>query len=131
MAKKKNSKLANFFSNPKYVVLTAFVIVFAGIGAYKLYPSHAASKSAQDCKNAGTVIGLRSSGPCVTTLQNDINVINNNKSLSVDGYYGSATVAAVKTYQSRHGLRPDGVVGPLTWSAIIRDMSSKTRFGAN
>jgi len=125
MAKKKNSKLANFFSNPKYVVLTAFVIVFAGIGAYKLYPSHASAKSAQDCKNSGSVVGARTSGECVKTLQAALNTINSNHNLSVDGYAGSATVAAIKTYQRSHGLTPDGVVGPMTWSSIVNAVNSR------
>ncbi len=34
--------------------------------------------------------------------------------LTTDGWFGLATLKAVKTFQSSHGLKPDGVVGPLT-----------------
>src|SRR3569833_275011 len=36
----------------------------------------------------------------------------------VDGIYGRATQAAVKQFQDRHDLIPDGIVGPLTLAAL-------------
>ncbi len=36
----------------------------------------------------------------------------------VDGIYGSATVAAVKNFQRKNGLTPDGVAGAATLSAL-------------
>lgn len=36
----------------------------------------------------------------------------------VDGIYGSRTVAAVKKFQKKHGLRVDGIAGPATLNAI-------------
>ncbi|NET54320.1 MAG: peptidoglycan-binding protein, partial [Merismopedia sp. SIO2A8] len=39
---------------------------------------------------------------------------------SVDGVFGEATQAAVKAAQREFKLEPDGVVGPSTWSALLR-----------
>ncbi len=34
------------------------------------------------------------------------------------GYFGSTTAAAVRLFQRRNGLAPDGLVGPATWRAL-------------
>lgn len=39
---------------------------------------------------------------------------------TVDGIYGSKTLAAVKAYQKAHGLTTDGVVGRNTWTQLLR-----------
>ncbi|WP_160311550.1 C40 family peptidase [Streptacidiphilus melanogenes] len=53
---------------------------------------------------------------CVTQLQDLLNT--HGAGLSVDGDFGPGTLAAVKNYQSAHGLSADGVVGPLTKSSL-------------
>ena len=40
--------------------------------------------------------------------------------VSVDGIFGPATEAAVKTWQGLHSLTPDGRVGVATWNALLR-----------
>ena len=45
-------------------------------------------------------------------------------SVTVDGVYGSGTAAAVRAFQQRYGLDPDGVVGELTWNAIYAQYRS-------
>lgn len=38
--------------------------------------------------------------------------------VKADGYYGPATVTAVKAFQRKHALSADGIVGPDTWAKI-------------
>jgi hypothetical protein len=40
--------------------------------------------------------------------------------LHVDEAFGPVTESAVKAFQSAHGLKPDGLVGPATWRALGR-----------
>jgi hypothetical protein len=40
--------------------------------------------------------------------------------LLIDGKYGPQTEAAVRTYQAKHGLAVDGIVGRLTWESLAR-----------
>lgn len=37
----------------------------------------------------------------------------------LDGSFGPATSAALKQYQTSHGLDPDGVCGPKTWAKLL------------
>ncbi|MBC7824017.1 MAG: peptidoglycan-binding protein [Candidatus Parcubacteria bacterium] len=39
---------------------------------------------------------------------------------SIDGVFGEATETAVKAAQRKYRLDPDGIVGPGTWSALLR-----------
>lgn len=41
-----------------------------------------------------------------------------NLTLVVDGVYGAATEAAVRSFQEGAGLQVDGIVGPDTWAAL-------------
>jgi hypothetical protein len=41
--------------------------------------------------------------------------------VDVDGVFGNETESAVKLFQTRRDLAPDGVVGPLTWSELFAD----------
>lgn len=38
--------------------------------------------------------------------------------IAVDGVYGPQTEAVVRKFQAEKGLSPDGVAGPLTWTAL-------------
>lgn len=61
--------------------------------------------------------GMR--GPAVAQLQERLTVLGFLNGSS-DGVFGAATQAAVKAAQQRFNLTPDGVVGPATWSALLR-----------
>lgn len=60
---------------------------------------------------------LGSTGSAVRALQRQLNA--HGASLTVDGDFGSATDAAVRSFQSSHGLSVDGVAGPQTWNALV------------
>ena len=36
----------------------------------------------------------------------------------IDGRIGPKTIAAIQTFQRKHGLKVDGIVGPATWSKL-------------
>jgi len=40
------------------------------------------------------------------------------RTLEIDGHYGQRTREAVKAFQRDRGLRPDGITGPNTWTAL-------------
>jgi hypothetical protein len=41
--------------------------------------------------------------------------------IQVDGIFGAATASAVRLFQTRYDLQPDGTVGPITWAALFRE----------
>lgn len=59
-----------------------------------------------------------SRGAAVKTLQYLLRA--NGRSLTVDGIFGSGTLAQVRAFQKAKGLTVDGVVGPRTWLAVIK-----------
>jgi hypothetical protein len=57
-----------------------------------------------------------SSGSAVVQLQKLLTA--NGIYVRADGHFGAATERAVKRFQSEHGLRADGIVGPVTWRKL-------------
>lgn len=50
---------------------------------------------------------------------------------SVDGIFGSGTLAAVKSFQKKNGLKVDGIVGPATAAKMGITLSSGSSPGAS
>lgn len=64
-----------------------------------------------------TRLASGSTGHKVGALQQALN--NHGAGLVIDGDFGSVTLSAVKSFQSSKGLVADGIVGPVTWVALI------------
>jgi hypothetical protein len=73
-------------------------------------------------KTCPPTIQYGSQGSWVKTLQQRLNTLGwrdeEGKVLLVDGIFGSRTQYAVKRFQTAHAPPVDGVVGPITWSAL-------------
>ena len=63
------------------------------------------------------VVQQGSTGGAVKILQGGLNA--KRYALVQDGIFGPATDAAVRQFQSDHGLAVDGIVGPQTWGALV------------
>jgi Putative peptidoglycan binding domain len=55
-------------------------------------------------------------GPAVRTLQEALNT--HGYHLQVDGVFGPATKAAVRSFQVQHGLAADSICGQMTWAKL-------------
>lgn len=58
-----------------------------------------------------------SRGDAVQMIQAELS--SNGWPLEADGIYGRMTKSAVVSFQQTHGLVPDGIVGPKTWSVLF------------
>lgn len=56
-------------------------------------------------------------GPAVSDIQRRLAELGH--AIEISGTFDDATVAAVQSFQANRNLPPDGVVGPLTWGALI------------
>lgn len=56
-------------------------------------------------------------GNAVKAAQRELNAHGSH--LTVDGVFGSGTDSAVRSFQKAHKLSVDGIVGPITWHALI------------
>lgn len=91
------------------------------ISTFALMSSLAFAPAAQ----AATIMRLGSSGSSVTSLQSELARLGYSVG-TLDGIYGPKTLAAVEAFQQHDHLQVDGIVGPLTESALEKDQISLT-----
>jgi len=58
------------------------------------------------------------SGSQVEEIQIMLNMINKTQ-LTIDGDFGAKTLAAVVMFQKKYKLKPDGIVGNMTYAKLI------------
>lgn len=64
-------------------------------------------------------------------VQHALNVIGTSPALVEDGKIGPKSVAAIKSFQTAHGLTPDGIAGPKTKTALYLAVAQATNQSAN
>lgn len=64
------------------------------------------------------ILGTGSAGDAVKWVQVCLNELMD-AGISVDGIYGNQTVSAVKAFQKKYGLTPDGIVGTKTCNKML------------
>ena len=64
-----------------------------------------------------------STGSFVARLQRWLGKAGYN--VKVSGSYAGETQTAVKIFQARHNLYPDGICGPLTWSKLLAVLATR------
>ena len=71
-------------------------------------------------------VKLGSTGSAVRAVQDQANFRNlrNGHSLNVDGIFGQKTQSWVRGFQQAEGFKADGIVGPLTWQALVTESLS-------
>ncbi len=96
-------------------------------GQPTLNPPTAALNAAIESEHAAARARHRASRPRVVSIaasshrisaRTAIEQLQTALHVAVDGEFGPETEAAVRKFQSEHGLEVDGVVGPSTWSAL-------------
>lgn len=65
------------------------------------------------------ILRMGMQGPAVERLQERLQALGFYAG-AIDGIFGDGTKAAVETAQRNYDIYPDGVVGPVTWAALLR-----------
>jgi peptidoglycan hydrolase-like protein with peptidoglycan-binding domain len=64
-------------------------------------------------------VKLGSSGPAVSAVQYTLRHLSGNPPPPVTGHFGAATKAAIESFQTKLHISVDGIVGPVTWNALV------------
>ena len=103
---------------PHFAVLLALAAL-AG-AAVPALADPGASASGGASASSEVVVKRGDRGDAVRTIQRELGV-------PADGVFGEQTERAVKRFQRRHDLVPDGIIGPLTRGALgLRPFSSRS-----
>lgn len=103
--------------------ISQFINVCSGLTGYSFWDYQHATTQIWEAVSNGKIQGVKnmlqvgSTGDAVKQLQTDLNEILK-INLTVDGVYGPATEAAVRTFQQIKHLQVDGIAGPQTLVAI-------------
>jgi hypothetical protein len=71
-------------------------------------------------------IGPQAVGDVVVWAQEHL--ISAGYAIGVDGDFGNTTEQAVLAFQLAHGLTADGIIGPETWTALLRYRTARIRW---
>ncbi len=93
-------------------VATAAVMAVGGLTAAS---TASAGAPGPDCRKT---VAHKSLHPCVKVLERLLK--NCGYQVRPDRYFSRATRRQVKHFQSLHGLKADGIVGPKTWRMLDR-----------
>ena len=102
------------FSHHVLLPLVAVLLV-AGIGGYVMLKS----SSAAACSST-TIARNSSNKTCVKSAQTYLKQRGYYK-LSIDGKFGNGTYNAARNFQAAKGLCVDGIIGPQTWTSLIKN----------
>ncbi|MBD0692394.1 peptidoglycan-binding domain-containing protein [Streptomyces sp. CBMA123] len=105
--------------------LTAVVLTTALAVGFGVATAGSASAQSSDCGQYSwnqPELSYGDSGNEVKSMQCELNASSTlfptPFNLDVDGQFGKNTLAAVRKFQTCAGLKPDGIVGPNTWSKL-------------
>lgn len=90
-----------------------------GVAFFSITPLLAGEEDTKPQASALPTLRLNAVGAEVVELQSRLNLLIA-AGLKTDGAFGPRTDAAVKTFQRSRGLTADGVVGKLTWEALLK-----------
>lgn len=78
----------------------------------------------QDNAESNPILRYNSSGSDVAYLQRRLDAHGFDPG-PIDGDFGPRTLAQTKSFQAKKGLKPDGIVGRLTWAELKKEPSVK------
>jgi peptidoglycan hydrolase-like protein with peptidoglycan-binding domain len=103
---------------PHFAVL--LVLAALGAAAVPALADPGASASGGAAASSEVVVKRGDRGAAVRSIQRELGIL-------ADGVFGEQTERAVKRFQRRHDLVPDGIVGPLTRGELgLRPFSSRS-----